>query len=204
MSRDMWFNRKEEQKTVSKLNNDNTLNCFHEWTRAESPLRVLLVFGALSSFVDRLTVDQNLGRLVLLASVARCKRRLLSTCGTSSLVLLILFFFLFLILVITSFVLLHTVEKIVGQNPKDQEEPEQVHSLQTGEQREGDVLTDPALVLLRFPVEFKGSNCPEFCQDSPENFQVEEMPAVDPNPDKGSEVRCGNDRVEVVESFGCL
>ena len=169
-----------------------------------SPLRVLLVLGALSSLVDRFTVDQNLGRLILLASVARCKRWLLSTCGKGSLVLLIHLFFSFLILVITSFVLLHTVEKIVGQDPKDQEEPEQVHGLQTGEQREGDVLTDPALILLRFPVEFKWSDCPEFRQDSPKNFQVEVMPAVDPNPDKGSEVRCGNDRVEVVESFGCL
>lgn len=117
--------------------------------------------------MDRLTVDKNLRRLVLLTSIASCKRWLLST-GSSSLVMLLLLFLL--IFIITSFILLNTVENVVGENTKDQEEPEKVHGLQTGEQRESDVLTDPAFVLLRFPVEFEGSNRPEFCQNSPEDL----------------------------------
>lgn len=151
--------------------------------------------------MDRLAVKQNLGCLVLLGNVARRKSGLLSTCGKSSLGLLLLFFFFLLVLIIASLVLLDTVEDIVGENAEDQEEPEQVHGLQTGQQRKGNVLTDPALVLLRFPVEFKRSNGPELSQDSPKDLEVEIMPAIDPHTDEGCEVGRSDDGVEVVESL---
>lgn len=158
--------------------------------------RVFLVLGSL----DRLTVKQNLGCLVLLGNVARRKSGLLGTCDKSSLGLLLLFFFL-LILIIASLVFLDTVEEIVGENAKDQEEPEQVHGLQTGQQRKRNVLTDPALVLLRFPVKFKRSNGPEFSQDSPKDLEVEIMPAIDPHTDEACKVGRSDNGVEIVESL---
>lgn len=150
--------------------------------------------------MDRLAVKQNLGCLVLLGSITRRKSGLLSTCGKSSLGLLLLFFLL-LVLIIASLILLDTVEDIVGEDAEDQEEPEQVHGLQAGQQRKGNVLTDPALVLLSFPVEFKRSDGPEFGQDSPKDLKVEIMPAIDPHTDEGCKVGRSDDGVEVVEGL---
>jgi len=169
-------------------------------TKSRRLSRVFLVLGSL----DRLTVKQNLGCLVPLGNVACRKSGLLGTCGKSSLGLLLRFFFFLLILIIASLVLLDAVEDIVGEDAEDQEEPEQVHGLQTGQQSKGNVLTDPALVLLRFPVEFKRSDGPEFGQDSPKDLEVEIMPAIDPHTDEGCKVGCSDDGVEIVESLRCL
>lgn len=107
----------------------------------------------------------------------------------------------FLIFVVTPLVLLDAVEKVVLQNAQDQKQPEHVHCLQTGEQRKGDVLADPALVLLRFPVQFERPNRTELCQDGPEDLQIQYVSQVDPHDDEHPEVRHSEDGVEVIERF---
>lgn len=76
--------------------------------------------------------------------------------------------------------------------------------MQAGQQSEGDILADPALVLLSLPVEFEGTDSTEFGQNGPEDLQVQNVAAVDPDADKRAEVRRDDYRVEVVEGFGCL
>lgn len=76
--------------------------------------------------------------------------------------------------------------------------------MQAGQQSEGDILADPALVLLSLPVEFEGADSTEFGQNGPEDLQVQNVAAVDPDTDKCAEVRRDDDRVEVVEGFGRL
>lgn len=97
--------------------------------------------------------------------------------------------FHFLVFVIASFVLLHIVEDIVGKNPQNQVEPEEVHSLQTSEQREGNDLADPALVLLRLPVQLVRSDGTELGQAGPEDLQVDKMSEVDPYANEQTVIR---------------
>lgn len=142
------------------------------------------------------TIDHHLRRLVLL----------LGPSSQSSLAVgldLSLFFFLFL-LVFTSLVLGLTGEDVVGQNAQDQEQPKQVHGLETGEQAKGDVLTDPTFILLCLPVQVEWSDGTELGENGPKNLQVDVVAQVYPDSDKGSEVRWCNVGIEIVECFGGL
>ena len=116
----------------------------------------------------------------------------------------VILLFFFLVLIVASLIFLNAGEKIVLENSEDQKEPEEVDGLQTGEQCECDVLTNPALVLLGFPVQFEGSNGPELSQNGPQDFQVDEVSKVDPDCDESAEVGSGDDGVEVVECLGGL
>src|SRR5690349_5529258 len=56
------------------------------------------------------------------------------------------------------------------RDPADEEPPEQVDGLQRREQRKGDVLADPALVLLGDPVELEGPDGAELGEDRVEDL----------------------------------
>jgi len=128
----------------------------------------------------------------------------LDTASQSSLGLDLSLHLLLFGLVVTALILGNTVEDVVGQNAQDQEEPEEVDGLQTSKQGKGDVLTDPALVLLCFPVELKGTDSTELGQDSPEDLQVEDMAEVNPRADEHAEVGNGDVGIEVVQCFRSL
>lgn len=166
----------------------------------EYPIPVSTRLGVL---LDGLAVDQNLRGLGLIARVAGSDLRDVGPGGDGSRLLLLGLLFLF-VLVFASLVLGDAVEDVVLQDAEDQEQPEEVDSLETREQGKGDVLTDPALVLLRFPVQFERSNGPELGQHGPEDLQVQVVAEVDPHHDEESEVGNGDEMVKVVESFGGL
>lgn len=109
-----------------------------------------------------------------------------------------------LILMIASYILRNVIEHIVLRNAQDQEEPEQVHGLQTGKQRKGNDLTNPTFILLGLPIQFIGADGAKLCEDGPENFQVDDMAHVDPNGHKERNVWSDEHRVQVIEQFGCL
>jgi len=113
--------------------------------------------------------------------------------------LIIIFFF-----VVTALVLLDAVEQVILQDSQQQEQPEHIDGLETSKQSEGDVLRDPALVLLSFPVQFKWAHGTELGQDCPKDSQIEVVSKVDPNTDKHSIKWSDDDRVQVVQRFGGL
>ena len=86
----------------------------------------------------------------------------------------------------------------------DEEQPEQVDALQRGQQAKGDVLADPALVLLGDPVEVEGADGAEFGEGGVEDDEVEVVAAVDPDADEEGEVGDGDAGVEVAADFGGL
>ena len=141
-----------------------------------------------------LTVNENLRSVVLLG-------RLISASG-DSLRIISIDLLLFLVFVIATLVLGDAGEDIVGQDTEDEEEPEEIDRLETGEQTERDILTDPALVLLSLPVQFERTDSAELGQDGPEDLQVQEVAQVDPPADEHGEVGRGDDCVEVVQCFG--
>lgn len=81
-------------------------------------------------------------------------------------------------------------------------EPKQVQRLQRRQQRRGDVLADPALVLLRLPVELKGPNGSKLGEEGDDDLDVDVVAQVDPDADKGEKVRRNQKVVEVVEHLG--
>lgn len=142
---------------------------------------------------SRLAVHVHRRRLVLLAD-----RLDASGQGLGLGVILHLFF---LLLVIAALVLCNTGEQVVGQDAQDQEEPKEIDGLETSQQTKGDVLTDPALVLLRLPVQLEGPDSAELGEDGPEDLQVQHMSEVNPDSDERGEIGSRDDRVEVIESF---
>lgn len=145
----------------------------------------------------RLAIDKDLRGRVCIASG---EKRLIRSSGKGRMARCLLLEFLFG-LVVASHVLLHAVEDVVLENAQNQVEPEEVHGLQTGQQGEGDDLTDPTFVLLGLPVELVGSNGAEFGQHGPEDLQVEYVAAVDPHNNEGAKVWYSDDGVEIVEGF---
>lgn len=108
------------------------------------------------------------------------------------------------VFVVTALVLADAGEDKVLGDAQDEEKPEEVDGLQAREEPKGDVLADPALVLLGCPVEFEGSDRAEFGQCRPEDAEVDEVAEVDPDADEQGEVGPDEDGVEVVEGFGGL
>lgn len=92
--------------------------------------------------------------------------------------------------------LVHAAEEAV--------QPEEVEGLQRGQQRKGDDVGDPALVLLRLPVELVGPDSAELGEDGVEDAQVDVVAEVDPDKDvcdvDGDDERA----VNVVERLGEL
>lgn len=94
-------------------------------------------------------------------------------------------------------------EEAVG-DANDKEEPEEVESLQGGEQDNSNVLRDPALVLLGGPVELKGADSAELGKEGVDDAQVEVMAHVDPDGHEEGKVRALERAVDVVERLGGL
>src|SRR5271154_4306025 len=113
-------------------------------------------------------------------------------------------FFLSIFFVVAALVLLDAVEQVILQDSQHQEQPEYIDGLETSKQSESDVLRDPALVLLSFPVQFKWAHSTEFGQGCPKDSQIEVVSKVDPNTDKHSIKWSDDDRVQVVQRFGGL
>lgn len=127
---------------------------------------------------------------------------------------LVLFFFFFLVLVVLLILLLgFIITPIVlglaaGEDARrdadDEVEPEDVDALQARQQGEGDVLRDPALVLLRRPVELKGPHAREAGRDRVQDDDVEVVAQVDPGGHEDDEVRVYDAELEVRCDFGGL
>lgn len=64
---------------------------------------------------------------------------------------------------------------------QDKKQPKDINRLQTREKCKSNVLRNPALVLLCFPVEFKGPNRGKFGKNGPENAEVDVMAKIDPD-----------------------
>lgn len=92
-------------------------------------------------------------------------------------------------------------EEAVG-DADNVKQPKQVQGLQGGQQRGGDVLADPALVLLGDPVELKGADGAELGEEGDEDLDVDDVAEVDPDADEAEKVRCDEEVVEVVEDLG--
>ena len=114
------------------------------------------------------------------------------------------FFLLIIFFVVAALVLLDAVEQVILQDSQHQEQPEHIDGLETSKQSEGDVLRDPALVLLSFPVQFKWAHSTELGQGCPKDSQIEVVSKVDPNTDKRSIKWSDDDRVQVVQRLGGL
>ena len=76
--------------------------------------------------------------------------------------------------------------------------------MQARHQTEGDDLADPALVLLRFPIELKRTDGGELREHGGDDDEVEEVAEVDPYDDKEGKVRDLVRGLYVVEGFGGL
>lgn len=110
-----------------------------------------------------------------------------------------------LVLVVVAAVVLEVLEEDVAVgDAQDEEQPEEVEGLQAGQQGGRDVVRDPALVLLRGPVELVGAHGLELVELRPDDAQVEVVPHVDPHEDEEGEVRPDQGVVEVVEGLGGL
>src|SRR5271156_5153972 len=105
------------------------------------------------------------------------------------------FFLLIIFFVVAALVLLDAVEQVILQDSQHQEQPEHIDGLETSKQSEGDVLRDPALVLLSFPVQFKWTYSTELGQGCPKDSQIEVVSKVDPNTNKPSIKWSDDDRV---------
>lgn len=65
-------------------------------------------------------------------------------------------------------------------------------------------MTDPALILLSLPVQFKRSHGPEGSKDGPEDFKVEVVAHINPDANKDTEVRCYERGIQIIERLGSL
>ena len=74
--------------------------------------------------------------------------------------------------------------------------------MQGGEQRSGNVLAEPALVLLGGPVELKGADGAELGKQRNDNLDVDDVAQVDPDAHKEEKVWANEEVVEVVEDLG--
>lgn len=79
--------------------------------------------------------------------------------------------------------------------------------MEADEEDESYILADPALVLLRVPIQGEGADVREGApgdNDGADDDKVEVMAEIDPDADKEGEVRYGDGRGYVIERFRCL
>lgn len=82
---------------------------------------------------------------------------------------------------VAAVVLLDVHEDHAVGDADDVEEPDEVERLQRDQQGEGDDEADPALVLLRLPVELVGADGLELGEERPDDAQVDVVAQVDPD-----------------------
>lgn len=109
-----------------------------------------------------------------------------------------------MVVIITPVILVDVEEDETVSDAEDVVQPEEVEGLQAGEQRHGDVVGNPALVLLRLPVELVRPNRLELVESGPEDAEVEIVAQVEPDEDEECEIRSHQGVIQVVEDFGCL
>lgn len=107
-----------------------------------------------------------------------------------------------LILILRTVIIKFILEGESVRNANNVEQPKEVESLKGREQSRGDDLAQAALVLLRLPVQLKGTNRLKLGQKRPDDLQVDDMTEVDPNTHEEDKVRTGEGVIEVVESLG--
>ena len=112
-----------------------------------------------------------------------------------------------LILIIAPHILLHIRHNGIVRDPEDKIQPEEIDALQHGQQAEGDVLRDPALVLLGVPIEDEVADSAEGArrqEDFGQDDEVDVVPEVGPDEDEEGEVVDCDGGLDVVEGFGGL
>ena len=109
-----------------------------------------------------------------------------------------------LILIITPLILRFRPHHHPHRDPPDEIQPKKIDRLQRGQQAERDVLGNPALVLLRVPVELEGADGAEGGGDAVEDVDVDVVAQVDPHEHEEDEVRGYNGGIDVGEGFGGL
>ena len=140
---------------------------------------------------ERRTIDQQVRSLLL--RLVPLLQHLIS--------LLVL---LFVFLVLGSVILPYICREEAEGDPEDEEEPEDVDGLEHRQQCKGDDLTNPAFVLLRFPVQLEWSDGAELGQDGPQNAQIEPVTHIDPDTNEETKVGLRQRVVQVVENLGRL
>ena len=113
--------------------------------------------------------------------------------------LLLLFLFL---LIITSLVLCYIVCNIPVSDSQNEKKPEYVDSLQTSEEGKCNVLRNPALILLGFPIEFKRTDSGKFSEDGPKDAEVNKVAEIDPYTDEQAIKGTNKYGVKIIENFG--
>lgn len=101
-------------------------------------------------------------------------------------------------LILTAIIIRILIHHKPIRNPAYKKPPEQINRLKRSEQGEGDVLADPALVLLCFPVELPGADGAEGGEDGVEDAQVEVVAQVAPDQHEEEEVGAYDGGVDVV------
>lgn len=96
--------------------------------------------------------------------------------------------------------------KETDQDADDENEPEDIDSLQDSEETKRDDLRNPALILLRVPVEFVRPNSRELAigEQRGEDSQVDVVTKVSPDNNEKAKVAWCNPCIDVVEAFGSL
>ena len=74
--------------------------------------------------------------------------------------------------------------------------------MEGSQQGGGDVLTDPALVLLGLPVELERADGLEFSEQGPDDLEVDVVTHVDPHDHEDEEEGANKDGIKVAENFG--
>lgn len=101
----------------------------------------------------------------------------------------------------TPIVLGNTRENETIGDTKDEEQPEQIERLEGGQQRGGDELREPALVLASCPIQHVGSDGAKLGEDGKDDLEVQVVAKVDPDTHKHGEVRTLQGTVDVVQGL---
>ena len=109
-----------------------------------------------------------------------------------------------ILLLILPYITHTNLKNNVVRNPNDEKQPEQVDTLQRCQQPKSDILADPTFILLRDPIQIKGSNGAELGEGGVKDYKVEVVAAVDPDADEEGEVRDGDGGIEVAADLGRL
>lgn len=80
-------------------------------------------------------------------------------------------------------------------------QPEEIQRLERREERRGDVVRDPAFVLLCRPVELVRPDGLEFVEFRIDDAQIEVVTLVDPDEDEEGEVGSDDGMVKIIKGF---
>lgn len=110
----------------------------------------------------------------------------------------------FILIIITPIILVDLKKHIAVCDSQDIIQPEYVERLERREERRGDVVRDPAFVLLCRPVELVRPDGLEFVEFGIDDAQIEVVTLVDPDEDEEGEVGSDKGMVKIIKGFGGL